>query len=64
MADCYYHGQSAPGQCVQCIAEGEVVHRGGVRMTVEDAEEEQRFNLAILAQTHPDDPRVISAYGE
>jgi len=29
MADCYFHGQSAPGPCYDCIREGkEVVIRG------------------------------------
>jgi hypothetical protein len=38
MADCYYHGQSGPGSCPECIEEGRsVVFRGGVRVTAADA---------------------------
>ena len=38
MADCYYHGETGPGSCPECIAEGRsIVFRGGVRITADQA---------------------------
>ena len=45
MADCYFHGQSAPGPCYDCIMEGkEVVYRGGIQIGAGDVVAKGRVN--------------------